>query len=62
MNRWRADNVISGVKPIHWISAVAAAVLLLTAVVLAPGTVGEPAPPVPASSPQRWESNEIGPR
>ncbi|MGP3959950.1 hypothetical protein ACTWPT_28465 [Nonomuraea sp. 3N208] len=47
-------------KPIHWISVVAAAVLLLAAVVLAPGTVGEPAPPVPASCPQRWDSNEIG--
>ncbi|SDJ99947.1 hypothetical protein [Nonomuraea jiangxiensis] len=60
MNRWWADDVLSGVKPIHWISAVAAAVLLLTAVVLVPGTVEEPAPPVPASCPQRWESNEIG--
>ncbi|MBB5775890.1 hypothetical protein [Nonomuraea jabiensis] len=47
-------------KPVHWISAVAAAVLLLAAVVLAPGTVGEPAPPVPASCPQRWESKQIG--
>lgn len=60
VNRWQADNVISDVKPIHWVSIVVAAVLLLAAVVLVPGTVGEPAPPVPASCPQRWDSNEIG--
>ncbi|MEU6716902.1 hypothetical protein ABZ897_36035 [Nonomuraea sp. NPDC046802] len=47
-------------KPIHWTGVVAAAVLLLVAVVLGPGMVGEPAPPVPDSCPQRWESNEIG--
>ncbi|MEV5888003.1 hypothetical protein [Nonomuraea fuscirosea] len=47
-------------KPIHWISIVMAAVLLLAAVVLVPGTVGEPALPGPASCPQRWDSNEIG--
>ncbi|MBE1588813.1 hypothetical protein ACFPOI_55455 [Nonomuraea angiospora] len=47
-------------KRIHWISVVVAAVLLLVAVVLVPGTVGAPAPPVPASCPQRWDSNEIG--
>ncbi|TDD03072.1 hypothetical protein E1292_22065 [Nonomuraea deserti] len=48
------------VKPLHWVSVVLAAVLLLAAVVLVPATVGEPAPPVPASCPQRWDSDEIG--
>ncbi|MFI9595653.1 hypothetical protein [Nonomuraea sp. NPDC052265] len=47
-------------KPAHWAGVVVAAVLLLTAVVLVPGTVGGPAPPVPASCPQRWDSDEIG--
>ncbi|PZG22336.1 hypothetical protein C1J01_03890 [Nonomuraea aridisoli] len=47
-------------KPIHWISVVTAAILLLTAVVLVPATVGEPARSVPASCPQRWDSDEIG--
>lgn len=45
------------VKPIHWIGVVVAAVLLLVAVVLVPGTAGAP---VPASCPQQWDSDRIG--
>ncbi|MEO3805560.1 hypothetical protein [Nonomuraea sp. B1E8] len=46
-------------KPLPWL-IVLAAVLLLATVVLVSGRLGEPAPPVPASCPQRWDSDEIG--
>jgi hypothetical protein len=60
VNRWVGAQRHQCVKPLHWSGIVLAAVLLLAAVVLVPGMVGEPAPPVPASCPQRWDSDEIG--
>ncbi|WP_433435930.1 hypothetical protein [Nonomuraea sp. CA-141351] len=47
-------------KSVHWIGVAAAAVMLSAAIVLVPGTVGEPGPPASASCPRRWDSNEIG--
>ncbi|KAB8191982.1 hypothetical protein FH608_029035 [Nonomuraea phyllanthi] len=47
-------------KPVHWFGVAAATVMVLAAVVLVPGTVGAPGPPLPATCPQRWDSNKIG--